>query len=271
MKTFDPSKLQNFNADKMLKTFTGGDFKNNTHIVKLPEGLEFFDFKGETEVSLNIIPYPISKKTNYTMDLEVGEYHSKVDYHIHRVGASPEPVICNKKMFGTKCPVCEYTLENYSPANKEILRPFYTKYRQLYYVTTADEPGKLYVLDMAYSWFGALLEPAIKSYQKRSKTFALDIEDRGATFDITLKESDFVKKSKGASPLMEAVSIIPRQRDLPVPAEIMKDLKPLDSFFIDRDYKAVKELLYSGELPFGTVDDFTPAPPVDMTTDDVPF
>jgi len=73
---------------------------------------------------VNIIPYPIKTKKHPQVaagKMEIGDYDYNVDIFVHR-GIGPDEnqsVICPKKTYGKKCPICEAASDFYNDGKKD--------------------------------------------------------------------------------------------------------------------------------------------------------
>jgi hypothetical protein len=113
--------------------------------VKLPEGVEYYEQERGVN-KIDVIPYMVKRgqdKKGGNPNSDSGFLHFEREYEVHRVpgnGKFPDSFVCLKCFGETKCPGCEWMLENGKSADEKLVNLIRCQKRHLWIVN--DKPGK---------------------------------------------------------------------------------------------------------------------------------
>ncbi len=214
--------------------------------ISLPEGIKMYvPTPGEKE-KFDIIPYIISDKNHSDYDHEEnyptpGDIWYKRPFKIHTdVGGDGQKVVC-LTTFGKKCPICEHRKVRAKKGDdKEDLKPFYSKSRDLYVVIPIDNENyeeEPYVLDMSYYLF----QEKLKEETEENEDYEIfpELED-GLTLEVSWRKKTWNK----GKPYAEARRINFIERDKDYDEKILKKVPDLDKCLIEISYEKMSALFY---------------------------
>ena len=215
-----------------------------TTVVRMPEGLSFFDFSPGM-YQLDIIPYTVKKGKDVRGGnpfAEKGELYFERTFFVYKkIGPDEKTYVCPSKTFGEKDFIQEYRQkESKNPnADAAYLKELNPKERQLFLVFDRKAPDKgIQLLDVSFHLFGKLLDSRIKnSPEDRGWDLFYFPGDEGLTLEVTVEEV------KGAGyTYTEATAIDFFKRKEPVPQKVLNHGIDLDEMLVCYSYEKLKEI-----------------------------
>lgn len=200
----------------------------------------------KSEATLNFVMYEVTEDHNPMED--AGQIWWERTFHVHtNVGANNVKVLCPKRTFNDKCPICEYQaqLKKKKGNHKEEIKALYPRDRQLFCVIDdSDDEETIQVWDISTHLFGNLLMEKIDE-DKPLAVFA-DMEE-GYTLEVTFKQD-----SIGTNKFMTAVEIEFEERD-ELDDDLIDEAPNLDELLVALPYEELEELFF--EVPPDEDDD----------------
>jgi hypothetical protein len=203
--------------------------------------------KKRTIASLDFLMYEVTQNHNPMED--PGEIWYERTFYVHtNVGPDEIKVICPKRTFNKRCPICEYqaSLKKKKGDHKEEIKSLYPRQRQLFVLIDADDKDeKIQVWDVSTYLFGELLMEEISEDEDLS-VFA-DLEE-GLTVKVKFKQESIGATVK----FMKAAELDFTERD-PFDDSIIDECPDLDSLLVDMEFEELEELFFC--VPQGSDDD----------------
>lgn len=220
---------------------------------------------------LDFLPFPITQDWYQNMQeptgakngLEVGLADYKLEYAIHRrQGEAEEPVLCLRKTFGHKCPICEALQELWdidkgarTQNQEKMIKFLMPSWRCTYNIYDYNNPeaGIMLWRDASYKLFEEILQGRLQIDPQGFGAFS-DLTD-GLTVVFEGRE-----KSIGKNSFFEAAQFSFDARNEPWPIETLDDVFPLDQMLVIPTYDEVARIYMSLEVPPNMDDDDDPGP-----------
>jgi len=218
----------------------GGNFSS---YLLLPDGVELFKPKKEGNYRFNIIPYVAGKNNR---DTEPGELDYEFTFWVHRVGEGDEQktIICPKKTYGKRCPICEQVerlSKNYIE-NEDEIKAIKAKQRQIFnIVDVRDEENKIQIYETSYfKGFGEMLDKRLRNFDDEDDENYGDFADipGGRTLKVAYTEDTF-NGNKFFAP--SSIDFVARKEELP--DSIIDEAVCLDSCLKVLDYDAILKMI----------------------------
>lgn len=141
-------------------------------IIEVPDGTPFFKFKKGVYM-LEMIPWLTSKRIEM-FDKDIQNHHKgpgspsyEQTYWNHPfIGPNEETVVCLKKTFGKRCPICEEKAAMMKDPSfaKEDIAKLHPKERQAFWIVDHAEASKgPQLLDISFHNFGKLLDKRVNN------------------------------------------------------------------------------------------------------------
>jgi len=211
--------------------------QGSNRAFRIPKGLTRYQLKDGTQ-RLDFLPFKVGKGNP---SAEEGTYHFERTFFQHgRVGAGNESVICPRKTFGKKCPICEYRakLSQIDDADEKELRDLSPKHRQLFVVKRPGKDG-LMLLESSYFGFGELLDLKLSKAEEGDEYDKFFYLDDGFTVRIACEE-----ESIGRGKFVKAKDIEFKIREEQYEDSLLEDIPCLDDLLIEIPYDELKELFH---------------------------
>ena len=215
-----------------------------TTVLRVPEGVGFFDFKEGTHL-IDVIPYLVKKGKDVQGGnpfAETGElYYERTFFTYRSIGVEEKSYVCPSKTFGEPDYIQEYRQkESKNPAaDADHLKSLNPKERQIFLIYDRKETEKgIQVLEVSFHLFGKLLDSRIKNSSDEDgwDRFYFPGDD-GMTLRLTVEE-----KSAGGYKFSEATAIDFLRRKEPIPKKILDHRIDLDEMPIEIPYEKLKSI-----------------------------
>lgn len=139
-----------------------------------PAGMEFIQVKIDESLTITVLPFKVGESINrFSQDIrsnsnaQPGDLYYEQTFFTHReVGPEAKPVVCPRRTFGKRCPICEYraALMKEPAADQEEIKNLAPKERQVFCVLDHKNPKKgPQLLEISFHLFGKLLDTRIKT------------------------------------------------------------------------------------------------------------
>lgn len=217
----------------------------STTLLKLPEGLSFFEAKKGIK-TVDIIPFIVGKGNPWA---DEGELHYERTFWMYRnIGIEEKNYVCSSKTFKKKDFIREWIQKESKNPNVDtkLLKALAPKERQLFLVYDNDEKEKgLQLWEYSYHNFGSLLDERTKT---SSEQLGWDLfyfpDDDGMTLRLTIGEA---KANFGSYDKVLAIDFM--QRTEPLPKEIVNHGYCLDDLLVEIPYEELKSIFLMGDSP----------------------
>lgn len=217
-------------------------------VVKLPDGVSFFQPKKAGTYRLEIVPYevPDNPRGGQNPNAQSGELHYERTYFSHRgIGADEKSYVCPARTAGKPCPICEHRKElmRDKDADEDLIKALAPKQRQLWNVYDHGDAEKgVQIWDVSFHLFGKQLKAAVLNADEDDKyEYFADPED-GLTLRVGMEEKSFAGNS-----FLEAASIGFKARKEPLAKEILDAAQPLDDLLILLEHDKLKSIFLQEE------------------------
>lgn len=195
---------------------------------------------------INIIPFEISTKKHplvHQNKAEIGELDYCLDIFVHKsVGANQVDVVCPKKNYGKRCPICEQQSEFWDSGKEEEAKALKAKRRVIMNVQpiVKGEPQDLAVWDVShYLFMKELLEEAHE---------CADGED---IVNFADPDDGTVIAFRGTDGPMDKVTYFKSfkfyDREEPVSDEVLESAIKLDQFLTVLKPDEIERIMYAAE------------------------
>lgn len=175
-----------------------------------------------------------------------GDMTNMLTYHVHRnVGPEGVNVICPKKTFGGKCPICEHQFklaDQFGTWKVDEVKSLFPQERIAHWIIDLNaKEEKPIVLDNAVSTFYENLERAYnKRVKKKGEFYYADVEE-GFTI-----EGSTIEKSLGSGGSYFVFSDISFEERIDEYDEsILDEITPLEEFLKVSSYKEIEALFFA--------------------------
>jgi len=229
-------------SEKTAGSNTGGvfNFKSDVKFFKAKEGKN----------KINIIPYVVKSKNHPLVklgDMEIGDWDYVMDIWIHpSIGAGDKDIVCLKKNYGKKCPLCDASSEFADKGKEDEAKSLKAKRRVFYnIINERNIDGGLMVFQVSHYLFEKELieEARSESADKQTMDFA-DIED-GKVISFRGSMTSMPNK-KGKSEFLEFKSFRFEDREVEFDVDIVEDTISFDEIMEVLTYTEI-EAIYLGE------------------------
>lgn len=189
-------KKRKFQGDQLQKRIKKGQEKTKDRISVLKSDVNVEVFKPDYDQhTLDIIPYYAGKNDP---TVEEGSETYTFEYEVHKyVGSNNKWYIC-PRMFGKKCPICDYRDKLRSEDNDEY-KNYWTKTRNLYNIVCEDSKKErkkgIQVFDIPYFYFEKNLmaiskKPPKRGKEERTVNFAHPTDGKSIVFERQKPKSE---------------------------------------------------------------------------------
>jgi len=223
--------------------------------VSLPDGLSFMPMKDEKEYRFRFAPFVVGRGNPEQSPGTVWytrKYFAHARIGMGDDGKGGDTYCCNRRVFGTPCPVCEYSAKLRSTPNADaaVIDALKVKERQLFLVRDGDDKGKGWrILDLSYHALGKQLEAKLKASRNVNRDDD-EVEQYpfkhffylqgGAVVRILMEDPKLKYKFLQA----KNIEITPTKEVLP---DDFLDTAPcLDDLLIETPYDVLKKVLFEG-------------------------
>ncbi len=224
--------------ERMRKMIDEKKNKSGKRLFEMPEGKKFFDTTKEIHL-IDILPYTVSIDNHKRVDK--GDIWYERTYLRHTdIGVDKKRYVCPRTA-GKKCPICEYQSELVKRGEKgEITEILKAKERQLYNVVDLEEEAKgVQLWDIAYTWFGKILEKEIRTQGEKYMDFFFP--EGGYSLRLRLNEQVYKKKTNYVT---TAVDFSKRE---PYDEETLSKVMDLDKALIILPYDELNNVFLETE------------------------
>ena len=230
-------------SEKTAGSNTGG-------IFNFPSSIKFFKAK-EGRNKINIIPYVVKSKNHPLVklgDMEIGDWDYVMDIWVHRnIGPADKDIVCLKKNYGRKCPLCDYSAE-FADKGKEKEAKVLKASRRVFYNVTNErniEAG-LMVFSVSHFLFEKELieEARSESGDKQALDFADIEEGRVISFRGSMAS---MPGNRGKSEFLEFKSFKFEEREVEFDEDIVNDTISFDEIMEVFTYDEIEIIYLGGE------------------------
>lgn len=217
-----------------------------TTVLKVPEGLSFFDFKPGVHL-LDIIPYTVKKGKSVPGGnpmADKGELYFERTFFIYRkIGPEEKSYVALGKTFGKPDPIAEFrnteSKKDLTPDDAKYVKSLTPKERQIFLVYDRKNPDKgLQIMENSFHLFGKLLDSRVQnSTEEEGWDLFYFLDEDGLSLRVTVEEVD-----GGGFTFNEATAIDFVPRKTPVPAKIADHDIDLDSLLVEVPYDKMKAI-----------------------------
>ena len=235
--------------------------------VALPDGTSFMPMKDEKEYRFRFAPFVVGQGNPEQPPGTVWytrKYFAHARIGMGDDGKGGDTYCCNRRVFGTPCPVCEYSAKLRSTPNADpaVIDALKVKERQLFLVRDGDDKGKGWrILDLSYHALGKQLEAKLKASRNVNRDDD-EVEQYpfkhffylqgGAVVRILMEDPKLKFKFLQA----KNIEITPTKEALP---DDFLDTAPcLDDLLIETPYDVLKKVLFEGHADSQDDDDDEP-------------
>lgn len=216
----------------------------STTLLKLPEGLSFFELKDGTHY-IDVIPYKVKRGKNQKGGnpfADEGDVHyERTFWKYGRIGPEEKDYVAPGKTFGELDYVQEYRQrQSKDPAaDADEIKSLNPKERQLFLVYDREAPKKgIQLLEISYHTFGKLLDSRIKNSREIDGwDWFYYTDESGFTLRLTVEE-----RSAGGYKFNEVVAIDFLKRESPLPENIINHGVDLDEMLVRVPYEKLKAI-----------------------------
>lgn len=229
-------------ADKRKDHGSGGSNIFKTEVrsyeisAKKPKKFYMFD----------IIPYRVTVDNH--PEVKKGDVWHQRTIWVHYVEVdadNSQPVICPKKTFGHKCPICEEEkrMSRDPNADPDALKRMRAKERELFNVIDkTDDSGEIMVLEQSYFNFGKLLEEEVREGDDEDVA-AFASPDEGKTLKVRFSEETM----GGSNKFLKASKIVFLDREEQYDEDIIDKAYNLDAIIKELPYEQIAKMFYGDD------------------------
>jgi hypothetical protein len=165
--------------------------------IKLPDGMDFFQAefeKGKTTKTykMNIVPFGAGP---HNRESDEGELWWRSKYDAAKKVGPDEVQVASPRSIGKKCPIYDAwkVMADDPDIDDDDIKDLRPKSREMFYVQdTADDSGKIWLLDISYFLFGKKLDEELRSEDGEDYLAFADVED-GCTLKLRFKQNSYGK------------------------------------------------------------------------------
>src|SRR3990167_432590 len=209
--------------------------------LKLPDGAKLWKPEKAGTTRIRILPYIVGKG-NAHADEGWLFYERTFFIYSRCIGPNEESVVALAKTFNQRDPIAEYRSKlQEEGADKDALKPFNPKERQLFNVLDLENPKEgVKIFDYSNFGFGDLLDERVRAKPDKFADF-WDAEN-GLDLEVVWKEVEGMGKFVKAAIIDFEPASIKMTEDV-----VLKRTYCLDNLLIQHTYDELKTLFYQGE------------------------
>lgn len=216
--------------------------------------LEWIRPELNTEYYFDFLPYVVTTRKHPEYDLlkedDLLEDY-KLDIFVHKgIGPSKKNIVCPKRTYGKKCPICEeHDRIRELPENKDLdwnsdelkkavghLRP---SQKSFFVVVDLEDDNKIKLFEYSHYWFTKNLLNAIKKKSKKKQILLQDWSEDGYSVAFEFDESTFDDKKPGPVTQFEF-----EEREEGYTEEDIENAPKLDAMVKLLDYDTIYGIFY---------------------------
>lgn len=209
-------------------------------------------------LTVEIFPYEVTKAIlGYSEDIrkasgvKPGDLYFEQTFFTHRdIGPEAKAVICSRRTFGEKCPICEHRawLMKDPASDQQAIKDLTPKERQVFCLLNHKElPKGPQLLEVSFHNFGKLLDSRVKNDPEGKdgpRQFFASPGAKGMTLQLTVGMKSMGPGTK-LFPEVTAIDFVPRKHALK--PEWLKKVPALCELPIKIPYDELRQLFYQDE------------------------
>lgn len=228
-------------------------------VLDLPEGItlykpgtEEFDFRIDMLEWVATAKHPDvildAKNSDIKDKIKPGDIVNTLTFHVHRnIGPEGKTVVCPKRTFGHKCPICEHQVEvaeeNGNNWKANAVKALYPSERVAIYLVDLEGENTTQVYETGPSVFMEELEKAQARYEKKHGT----MDYSSLTDGYTLEGYTSKKPLPSGGNYLQFGGFEFEKRKKQYGDKMYDELEPLENFLIVKSYEELSAILYGND------------------------